>query len=178
MFRNLKPFPHKRRWPPEAVNYESFEYKPQDAKFRYFLMQFVTRHYSRRRAAVRENYGSSPLFSRALYGPRALEGKFAASIIESNRKNKTIETFLVGEGDQIEIIVRNISIEDLLTPPYKAMWISKRSSLLPAATSRQSASVTSQTSYSPSKNECRTRSFRSIRLVFTIVYFREDQASS
>jgi type IV secretion system protein VirB5 len=55
----------------EAVNYESFEHKPQDAEIRYFLMQFVTRHYGRRRAAVREDYASSLYF---------LDGKLAGSI--------------------------------------------------------------------------------------------------
>lgn len=113
MFRSLKPLVIRINdvGRAEAVNYESFEYKPQDAEIRYFLMQFVTRHYGRRRAAVREDYASSLYF---------LDGRLADSIIESNRKNKTIERFLAGEGDEIEIIVRNVSIEDLRTPPYKA----------------------------------------------------------
>jgi hypothetical protein len=58
-------------------NYESSEYKPRDAEIRYFLMQFVTRHYGRRRVAVREDDASS------LY---SLDGRLADSIIESTRR--------------------------------------------------------------------------------------------
>jgi hypothetical protein len=50
--------------------------------------------------------------------PLAAENLFLR--IESNRKNKTIERFLAGEGDEIEVVVKNVLIEDLRTPPYKA----------------------------------------------------------
>ena len=46
----------------EAVNYDSLEYQPRDAEIRYFLMQFVSRHYGRMRATVRENYARSLYF--------------------------------------------------------------------------------------------------------------------
>ena len=38
----------------EAVNYDTLEYQPRDAEIRYFLMQFVTKHYARMRATVQE----------------------------------------------------------------------------------------------------------------------------
>ncbi len=95
----------------EAVNYDTLEYQPRDAEIRYFLMQFVSKHYGRMRATVREN------FARSLY---FLEGRLADATIEANKKNKTIETFLSGSGDEIEINVNNVSIEDLRTSPYKA----------------------------------------------------------
>src|SRR6185369_9096237 len=31
----------------EAVSYDSFEYKPREAEIKYFLIDFVQRHYSR-----------------------------------------------------------------------------------------------------------------------------------
>jgi len=95
----------------EALHYEGLEYQPRDSEIRYFLMQFVTAHYGRMRATVREN------FARSLY---FLEGRLADATIETSKKNKTIEGFLAGDGDEIEINVKNVSIEDLRTSPYKA----------------------------------------------------------
>jgi type IV secretory pathway TrbF-like protein len=95
----------------EAVAYDSLTYQPRDAEVKYFLIQFVTRHYGRMRATVRESYARSLYF---------LDGRLADATIEVNKKSKLIETFLAGEGDEIEIEVENVTIEDLRQPPYKA----------------------------------------------------------
>ncbi len=95
----------------EAVTYDSFNYQPREAEIRYFLMDFVQRHYSRARTTLRENY------TRSLY---YLDGRLAEGIIVENKKNKTIETFLEGRSDEIEVNVSNVAIEDLRHQPYKA----------------------------------------------------------
>ena len=95
----------------EAVSYHDFEYRPQEQEIKYFLIEFVQRHYSRMRATVRENY------TRSLY---FLDGRLADAAIDANRKNKTIEAFLTGGGDEIEVSVKNVAIEDLRQAPYKA----------------------------------------------------------
>lgn len=95
----------------EAVSYDAMEYAPRDAEIRHFLIQFVTKHYGRMKATVREN------FARSLY---FLDGRLADATIEANKKNKTIETFLAGQGPEIEIVVKNVSIEDMRSAPYKA----------------------------------------------------------
>lgn len=95
----------------EAVTYDSLAYQPRDAEMKYFLIQFVTKHYGRMRATVREN------FARSLY---FLDGRLADSIIEANKKNKTIETLLSGQGDEIDVEIRNVTVEDVRQPPYKA----------------------------------------------------------
>ena len=96
----------------EAVTYDSFAYQPHEAEIRYFLMDFVQRHYSRQRATVRENY------ARSLY---YLDGRLAETIILENKKNKTIEAFLSGQSDEIEVSVSNVAIEDLRNQPFKAI---------------------------------------------------------
>jgi len=95
----------------EALRYDSLEYRPQEAEIKYFLIDFVQRHYSRMRATVRENYARSLYF---------LDGRLADAIIEANKKTKAIETFLTGGSEEIEDRVANVSIEDLRTAPYKA----------------------------------------------------------
>src|SRR2546427_7765311 len=69
----------------EALHYDSFQYKPQEAEIKYFLIDFVQRHYSRMRATVKENYG------RSLY---YLDGRIADGVIEANKKTGAIESFL------------------------------------------------------------------------------------
>jgi type IV secretion system protein VirB5 len=95
----------------EAVSYDSLAYQPRDAEMKYFLIQFVTKHYGRMRATVRESYARSLYF---------LDGRLADSIIETNKKNRTIETLLAGQGDEVDIEVKNVTVEDLRQPPYKA----------------------------------------------------------
>jgi type IV secretion system protein VirB5 len=95
----------------EAITYDSFQFQPREAEIRYFLMDFVQHHYSRVRATVRDNYARSLYF---------LDGRLADAAIEEDKKTKMIETFLAGARDEIEINVRNVSIEDLRTSPYKA----------------------------------------------------------
>lgn len=95
----------------EAVSYDSLTYQPRDAEIKYFLIQFVTKYYGRMRGTVRDN------FARSLY---FLDGRLADATIEANKKNKTIETFLAGQGEEIEIRVANVAIEDLRQLPFKA----------------------------------------------------------
>jgi type IV secretory pathway component VirB8 len=95
----------------EAVPSDSFRYQPREAEVKYFLVQFVTGYYGRMRATVREN------FARSLY---FLDGPLADATIRACKKSKAIENFLAGQGDEIDIDVKNVSIEDLRQPPYKA----------------------------------------------------------
>jgi len=95
----------------EALHYDSFQYKPQEAEIKYFLIDFVQRHYSRMRATVRENYARSLYF---------LDGRLADALIEANKKTNAIEGFLSSSREEIEVRVNNVSIEDLRNPPYRA----------------------------------------------------------
>ena len=112
-FRHLKPLVIRINevGRAEAITYNSFAYQPHEAEIRYFLMDFVQRHYSRQRATVRDSY------ARSLY---YLDGRLAERIISENKKNKTIEAFLSSQSDEIEVSVSNVAIEDLRNQPYKA----------------------------------------------------------
>jgi hypothetical protein len=77
----------------------------------YFLIQFVTRHYSRMRVTVRQQYAESLYF---------LEGRLADATIESNKKSGLIERFLTSGNEEIDVHVKNVTLEDLRQPPYRA----------------------------------------------------------
>ena len=151
----------------EAVRYDTFAYQPQEREIRYFLSDFVQRHYSRMRATVRDNYAKSLYY---------LDGRLADALIEANKKSKTIETFLAGTGDEIEVNVRNVSIEDLRSPPYHATVDFEKTYYTAA-------------DHVPAKREKYVANFVFVvkdhvpnalipvnPLGLTITYFREDQA--
>lgn len=95
----------------EAINYGSLNYQPQAAEIKYFLIEFVQQFYGRMRTTVRESYPKSLYF---------LDGRLAASIIDADKKNKAIETFLTSPREEIDIEVSSVAIEDLRQSPVKA----------------------------------------------------------
>ena len=151
----------------EAVRYDTFEYQPQEREIRYFLSDFVERHYSRMRATVRDSY------ARSLY---YLDGRVADALIEANKKNKTIETFLAGTGNEIEVSVKNVSIEDLRTSPYHATVDFEKifyaaADHVPAKRERYIANFVFVV-----KDHVPNAMIPVNPLGLTITYFREDQA--
>lgn len=95
----------------EAIRYDAMTYQPQESEMKYFLSRFVVDHYGRVRATVRENYPRSLYF---------LEERQATATVEADRKNKALEAFIAGQGDEIDIEVKSVTLEDLRKPPYRA----------------------------------------------------------
>lgn len=151
----------------EAVSYDSMEYQPRDAEIRYFLMQFVTKHYSRMRATVRENYARSLYF---------LDGRLADATIEANKRNKTIETFLAGQGQEIEVNVKNVAIEDLRTSPYKATVDFEKAYYNPGDSIESKREKYTAHFVFVVKDRVPNSLIPVNPLGLTITYFREDQA--
>lgn len=96
----------------EALAYSNFEYKPQDVEAKYFLSQFCALYYRRNRYTINDD------FSKSLY---FLDGKLAGDIIDAYRKNDVIKSFLTDPSKpEIDIDVKNVSLEGMQNPPYKA----------------------------------------------------------
>jgi type IV secretion system protein VirB5 len=98
----------------QAVSYEALSYKPegQAPELKYFLVQFVTKHYGRMRATVKSQYAESFYF---------MESSLAEATIAHDQRTETIERFLTGAADEIEIQVKNVTFEDLKASPYRAV---------------------------------------------------------
>src|ERR1700674_1181358 len=97
----------------QAVQYDTLTYQPQGQapELKYFLTQFVTKHFARMRATVKERYAESLYF---------LDAAIADATIAQSQRTQTIETFLTGASDEIEIQVKNVTLDELKSPPYKA----------------------------------------------------------
>ena len=96
----------------EAVQYDATAYKPQTAELRYFLTQFVVKHFSRIRSTVQREYPDSLFF---------LAPALAEATMAQNEQSRTLETFLTSAAaEEVDITVQNVSLSELTTPPFKA----------------------------------------------------------
>jgi type IV secretory pathway TrbF-like protein len=96
----------------EAVQYDATGYQPQAKELRYFLTQFVVKHFSRIRSTVQREYPDSLFF---------LEPAVAEATIAQNEQSRSIEQFLTNPGtDEIDVVVQNVTLSELTKPPFKA----------------------------------------------------------
>src|SRR5438094_7579931 len=96
----------------EAVEYDATRYQPQPPELRYFLTQFIVKHFSRIRATIQREYPDSLFF---------LDSSLADATIAQNEQSRVMESFLTNPSvDEIDIAVQNVSLSELTKPPYKA----------------------------------------------------------
>src|SRR5216110_1186241 len=96
----------------EAVQYDATAYQPQAPELRYFLTQFVVKHFSRIRSTVQREYPDSLFF---------LDPALAEATIAQNEQSRALETFLTNPtADESDVVVQNVSLSELSKPPYKA----------------------------------------------------------
>jgi type IV secretion system protein VirB5 len=98
----------------EAVQYDALTYAPhgQAPELKYFLVQFVTKHFARMRATVKQQFAESLYF---------LDAPLADAAIAQDQRDHLIDGFLTGTADEAEIEVRNVTLDDLQAAPYKAV---------------------------------------------------------
>ena len=96
----------------EAVQYDATTYQPQAKELRYFLTQFVVKHFSRIRSTIQREYPDSLFF---------LDPALADATIAQNEQSRSLETFLTNPGaDEVDILVQNVSLSEVTKPPFKA----------------------------------------------------------
>src|SRR5262249_28951539 len=69
----------------EAVQYDASTYRPQAPELRYFLTQFVAKHFSRMHATVERDYADSLFF---------FASPLADATIAQNEQSRAMETFV------------------------------------------------------------------------------------
>jgi type IV secretion system protein VirB5 len=150
-----------------AVTYESLTYTPQAPELKYFLVQFVTKHYSRLRATVRQQYAESLYF---------LEGRLADATIEANKKAGTIERFLTSGSEELDVRIKNVTLEDLRQPPYRATVEFDQVSLSPATRTETHRETYVAHLIFVMDDHVDNARIPINPLGLTITYFRDDQA--
>jgi len=83
----------------EAVVYDASRYQPQPPELRYFLTQFVVKHFSRIRSTLQREYPDSLFF---------LNPALADATIAQNDQSRVLEMFVTNPtADEIEVSVQN-----------------------------------------------------------------------
>jgi type IV secretion system protein VirB5 len=150
-----------------AVTYASLTYTPQAPELKYFLIQFVTKHYGRMRATVQQHYAESLYF---------LDGRLADATIEANKKAGTIERFLTSGNEEIDVRVKNVTLEDLRQPPYRATVEFDQVSLSPATHMETHRETYVAHLVFVMDDQVDNARIPINPLGLTITYFRDDQA--
>ncbi len=152
----------------EAVQYDATAYQPQPPELRYFLTQFVVKHFSRVRSTVQREYPDSLFF---------LDPALADATIAQNDQSRTIEQFLTNpSSDEVDVQVQNVSLSELAKPPYKASVTFQKIFYSPGTrTERQRETYVAQVDF-VLRDHVPNEFVRVNPLGLQIGYFRVDQA--
>jgi type IV secretory pathway TrbF-like protein len=152
----------------EAVQYDATSYQPQPPELRYFLTQFIIKHFSRIRATVQREYPDSLLF---------LEPRLADATIAQNEQSRVLETFVTtASADEVDIVVQNVSLSELTARPFKAAVNFQKVFYTPGTRSERSRETyTAQVDFALS-DHIPNALVRVNPLGLQISYFRVDQA--
>ena len=96
----------------QVVKYDELTYRPEAQTIKYFLSDFCRTYYGRNRYIIEESFQKSILF---------LDDKLARSVRNAWENNNVIADFLEdSDHADIEIHVKQVAIEQLTEPPFKA----------------------------------------------------------
>ena len=152
----------------EAIDYHNLEYKPQDAEAKYFLSEFCSLYYRRNRYTIQDD------FTKAL---RFLDGKLANGILDAYRKDDIIRKFLTNSSaPEIDVDVKKVALEPMLTPPYRARVDFYMVYYSPADHSELKRDLYTANFVFAFKSHVPNELIPINPLGLTVTYFREDQA--
>ena len=152
----------------EAIDYRSFQYRPQEAENKYYLTRWTEFYFSRNRFTIERDQ------TQALY---FLNGDVQRFVIDQESKDGTISKYSTDSSlPFVDVEVKNVILDDLRQSPYSARIEFEKTFTNPADNSvlkreQWTASVTYVFRDKVQNNELAVNP-----LGLTIVRFRADQA--
>ena len=152
----------------DAIDYRSFQYRPQEAENKYYLTRWAELYFSRNRITIERDQTNALYF---------LNSDVQRAVIEQERKDNTILTYRNDSTlPYVDVDVKNVVLDDLRQSPYSARIEFEKVYTNPAdhtelKRERWVASVTYVFRESVKNNELAVNP-----LGLTIVRFRADQA--
>ena len=152
----------------EAVALDASRYQPQPPELRYFLTQFVVKHFSRIRATVQREYPDSLFF---------LEPALADATISQNERTRVLEMYVTNSAaDEVDVVVQNVSLSELAKAPFKASVTFQKVYYAPGTRSeRNRETYVAQIDFAL-RDRVPNAFVRVNPLGLQIAYFRVDQA--
>jgi len=152
----------------EAVQYDATKYQPEAPELRYFLTQFTVKHFSRIRATVQREYSDSLFF---------LEPNLANATITENERSRVLENFLANSaGDEIDVVVQNVSLSELAKAPYKATVTFQKVVYAPGSRTEKARQTNVAQIDFVMRDHVPNEYIRVNPLGLQVTYFRVDQA--
>ena len=152
----------------EAVSYDATSYQPQPPELRYFLTQFVVKHFSRIRATVQREYPDSLFF---------LEPALADATIAQNDQSRVLETFVTNPvADEVDVVVQNVSLSEVTTAPFKATVTFQKVFYAPGTRNERSRETYVAQLHFVLRDRVPNAFVRVNPLGLQVAYFRVDQA--
>jgi len=152
----------------EAIDYRSFQYKPQEAENKYYLTRWAELYFSRNRFTIERDQTNALYF---------LNGDVQRAVIDRERKENVIASYTKDNSlPFVDTEVKSVVLDDLQQSPYSARIEFEKIFTNPADQSvlkreRWTASVTYVFRDQVKNNELAVNP-----LGLTIVRFRADQA--
>ena len=152
----------------EAIDYRSFQYRPQEAENKYYLTRWAELYFTRNRFTIERDQ------TQALY---FLNGDVQRVVIDQERKDGTIGKYSTDSSlPFVDVEVKNVILDDLRQSPYSARIEFEKVFANPADNSvlkreQWTASVTYVFRDTVENNELAVNP-----LGLTIVRFRADQS--
>ena len=96
----------------EAIDYRSYQYRPQEVENKYYLTRWAELYFSRNRFTIERDQTSSLYF---------LNGDVQRAVIDRERKDNVIQTYLKDSTlPYVDVEVKNVVLDDLRVSPYSA----------------------------------------------------------
>lgn len=152
----------------EAIDYRSFQYRPQEAENKYYLTRWAELYFSRNRFTVERDQTNALYF---------LNGDVQRAVIDQEHKDNIIANYIKDSSlPFVDVEVKNVVLDDLRQSPYSARIEFEKVFTNPADHSQLkreqwTASVTYVFRDTVKNNELAVNP-----LGLTIVRFRADQA--
>jgi type IV secretory pathway TrbF-like protein len=154
----------------DAIDYRSFQYRPQEVENKYYLTRWAELYFGRNRFTVERDQTNALYF---------LNADVQRAVIEQERKDNFIQTYSMDSTlPYVDVEIKNVVLDDLRQSPYSARIEFEKVFTNPADHSelkreRWTASVTYVFRENVKNNELAVNP-----LGLTIVRFRADQAFS
>lgn len=96
----------------DAIDYQNFQYKPQEAENKYYLTRWAELYFSRNRFTIERDQTNALYF---------LNGDVQRAVIDQERKDNIIADYRADSSlPFVDVEVKNVILDDLRQSPYSA----------------------------------------------------------
>jgi type IV secretory pathway TrbF-like protein len=96
----------------EAIDYRNFQYRPQEAENKYYLIRWAELYFSRNRFTIERDQTSSLYF---------LNGDVQRAVVDQERKDNIIASYTKDNSlPFVDVEVKSVILDDLRQSPYSA----------------------------------------------------------